>query len=1329
MTNEAKYLDYLKRATADLREARRQVRELTESRHEPVAIVGMSCRYPGGVEDPDGLWELVSEGRDAITGFPDNRGWPDDAAGRGGFLHRADEFDADFFGISPREALAMDPQQRLLMEAAWEAFEAAGLDPSAVRGEPVGVFTGLNLHDYATRAEAIPAEAMGYLSTGNSGSVASGRIAYFLGLEGPALTVDTACSSSLVALHLAAQALRRGECAMALAGGATVMSSPGAFADFGAQGGLAPDGRCKSFAAAADGTAWGEGVGLLLLERLSDARRLGHPVLAVVRGSAVNQDGASNGLTAPNGRAQRRVIRQALADARLKPGDVDAVEAHGTGTRLGDPIEAQALLATYGQNRPAGRPLRLGSLKSNIGHTMAAAGVGGVIKMVQAMRHGTLPRTLHVDEPSPRIDWSAGSVELLTEARPWPRADHPRRAAVSSFGMSGTNAHVILEQFEEPAEPPAPSGEPAPGTTTTATDTATAPHPGATAAGVAAGAAPAGAAPADAPLPYLLSARTPGALRAQAGRLRAHLADRPELPVADVAWSLVTGRAALDHRAVVVAESRDELLARLGALADGQDAPGTVRGTTAARAAGRTAFVFPGQGSQWPGMATGLAAASPVFRDRLRACEEALAPHVDWSLTAVLRGDPDAPSLDRVDVVQPALFAVMVSLAALWRSYGVEPDAVAGHSQGEIAAACVAGALSLEDAALVVALRSQVLTRLAGSGGMMSVALPAGRVAPRLAPWADRLAVAAVNGPGATVVAGEAAALDAFRAAAEADGVRIRRIPVDYASHSPQVEAVREDLLARLAAVTPKPAEVPFYSSVTGTRLTGTELDAGYWYRNLRRTVRFEETVRLLVEDGVRYFVEASPHPVLVGGMTETAETTEAGHAVTVTGSLARDEGDLGRFLASAAEFHVRGGAVDFTAALPAGRRVQLPRYAFQRRSYWLASTPAVALPAAPAPAATAEDTETLPAVLARLADDTERTAAVTEHVRAAAAAVLGHAGPEDVDPDRSFVELGFESLTALQLRNRLRDSTALPLPATLVFDHPTARALAVHLAERLAGTPGEPAGDPLTGLFRQAHLTGRLTEGFTLLTAAAALRPDFARRADAGRWPAPVRITAGTGDLAVLCFPSLSAVSGPQEYLRLGAALGTAGEVWALPHPGFGPGEPLPRTAAALTAAHAETALELAAGRPLVLLGRSSGGWIAHAVAEHLAALGTPPAAVVLADTFSRAADRSSTRLMVSQLLENEEAAELLDDQRLVAMGGYFRAFADWTPHPLDTPVLLLRATAEVPGAEQGARGAGWEHAQHVVDVPGDHFSMLDTHHRTTADAIASWLRTEVRG
>ncbi|OKI20317.1 type I polyketide synthase [Streptomyces sp. CB03911] len=1311
MTTEEKYLDYLKRATADLRDTRRRLRELEEQEHEPIAILGMSCRYPGGVDSPDSLWRLVSEGRDAISGFPDNRGWPaddrpDDSDAppkQGGFLHRADEFDADFFRISPREALAMDPQQRLLMEAAWEAFEAAGIDPVSVRGEAVGVFAGLNLHDYAARATAVPAEVMGYLSTGNSGSVASGRIAYFLGLEGPAVTVDTACSSSLVALHLAAQALRRGECTMALAGGATIMSSPGAFADFSAQGGLAADGRCKSFAAAADGTSWGEGVGLLLVERLSDARRLGHPVQAVLRGSAVNQDGSSTGLTAPNGQAQRRVIRQALSAARLSPAEVDAVEAHGTGTRLGDPIEAQALLATYGQNRPQGRPLRLGSLKSNIGHTMAAAGVGGVIKMVMAIRHGVLPRTLHVDTPSPQIDWSVGSVELLTEEQPWPDSGRPRRAAVSSFGMSGTNAHVIIEQPE--AAPAAEGG----------------------------GTAPAGE------VPWVVSGRTAQALRAQAARLREHLLSHPEQRPLDVGWSLAAGRAALEHRAVVVADGRDELLARLGAVADGRSVPGAVLGTVS-RTVGRTVFVFPGQGSQWLGMADALMTSSPVFRARMLECERALEPHVDWSLSAAVRGGPDAPSLDRVDVVQPTLFAVMVSLAAVWRSYGVEPEAVVGHSQGEIAAACVAGALSLDDAAMVVALRSKVLTEVAGRGGMVSLALPVDQVAPRLGRWADRLAVAAVNGPNSTVVAGDVDALDQLVQECEAEQIRVRRIPVDYASHSPHMESIRTQVRAALAAVAPKPAEVPFYSTVTGEVTEGTALDADYWYRNLRQTVRFDQTVRTLVQDGFRFFVEASPHPVLGTGVQETAETTPAGNGVTVVGSLLRDNGGLERFLLSVAELYVRGVPVDWTTPFADARptRVELPPYAFQRRPFWLESRPAVAVTGSPVPSqatAPADEARTLRRSLSGLSEE-ERAAALVDHVRTAAAAVLGHATPEDVDLGRSFVELGFESLTAMQLRNRLKESSELPLPATLVFDHPTVPDLARRLDEGLRGgsAGADRPGEAITRLFRQAHETGKLAEGFQLLTAASRLGADFGARADAARWPSPVRLSQGAAGTSLLCFPSLSAISGPQEYLRIGAALGSAGDVWALPNPGFLDGEPLPRSREALINSQAEVAVETAAGRRTVLLGRSSGGWIAHAVADRLETLGTPAAAVVLVDTFSRTADAASTRLMTSKMLDDEDAAELLDDHRLVAMGCYFRVLADWAPRALSTPVLLLRATAEVPGLPDAAASPtgdrpGWEYAHQVVDVPGDHFSMLDEHHQSTADAIASWLRTEVRG
>ncbi|MEU9797244.1 type I polyketide synthase [Streptomyces sparsogenes] len=926
--DEDKTLDYLKRVTADLQKVRGRLREVEYAEREPIAIVGMGCRFPGGVGSPEELWELLVRGADGITGFPRDRGWdldalfdggpgrePASATRAGGFLPDAAEFDAEFFGISPREALAMDPQQRLLLETSWEAVERAGLDAGALRGSRTGVFVGTNGQDYATLMLGNSrSDLAGHMGIGNAASVASGRIAYTFGLEGPALTVDTACSSSLVALHLAAHALRTDECAMALVGGVTIMATPSMFTEFTKQQGLAPDGRCKAFAAGADGTAWGEGVGVLLVERLSDAHRHGHRVLAVLRGSAVNQDGASNGLTAPNGPSQQRVIRQALGNARLSAAEVDVVEAHGTGTTLGDPIEAQALLATYGQGRPAGRPLLLGSVKSNIGHTAAAAGVASVIKAVLALQHGVVPPTLHVDEPTPHVDWSAGDVRLVTEATDWPRTGQPRRVGVSAFGVSGTNAHVILEQARPEAagaERPAAPGEAPP----------TAPTPLAGDAG---------------PLPWVVSGHTPRALRAQAARLR-EFAATADADATAIGRSLALHRTPLRHRAVVLAGERGGLPAGLDALA-GQEASAQVVTGEAASDAAKVVFVFPGQGSQWAGMATELMAASPVFAEAMRECAEALAPHLDWDPLELLHG---GEKLERDDVVQPVLWAVMVSLARLWRSLGVVPAAVVGHSQGEIAAACAAGALSPADGARLVALRSRVFAEhLSGKGAMYALSAPPEQAAAllqgRTGVW-----IASVNGPEATVVAGDLDALAQVTAEAEAAGLRPRKVGIEYASHTPHTERVREQLLELAAPVTPRAGDTPLYSTVTAAPLPGEALDAEYWYRNLREPVRFQETVQRLMDEGHTAFLEVSPHPVLMTAIQDTVADRPAGAPrAAVTGTLRRNDGGARRLLTSLAQLWTAGVRVDWQAVYgpDAAGAVDLPTYAFQRRRYWLSA-------------------------------------------------------------------------------------------------------------------------------------------------------------------------------------------------------------------------------------------------------------------------------------------------------------------------------------------------------------------------------------------------------
>ena len=918
MSANEKLLDSLKQVTIELRGTRERLRELEQRDEEPIAIVGMSCRYPGGVRSPEDLWDLVANGRDAISEFPADRGWPlerlfdpdPDAPGtsyarEGGFLDEATGFDASFFGVPPAEAAIMDPQQRLLMEAAWEAFEDAGLDPTAMRGSRTGLFAGVMYQDYGIgSAESSDSEFSP--GGGVGGCVISGGVSYGLDLAGPTLSLDTACSSSLVAMHLACQALRAGECSLALAGGVTVLSTPVVFQMMSRARGLAPDGRCKPFAAGADGTGWSEGVGLVLLERLSEARRNGHRVLATVRGSAVNHDGASNGIAAPNGPSQERVIRQALASAGLGPADVDAVEGHGTGTTLGDPIEAQALLGTYGRGRDPERPLRLSAIKSNLGHAQAAAGVAGVIKMTMAMRHGVLPKTLHVDEPTPHVDWSTGTVKLLTESEPWEANGHPRRAGVSAFGASGTNVHLIVE--EAPAEPETEAAPPAP-------------EPGGRIA------------------PLLLSARGEGALRASAGRLRSHLLENAELESADVARALAFERPRLENRAVVSGADRDAQLAGLAALAHGEEAENVAVATAAPTGFGPV-FLFPGQGSQWRSMALGLLDSSPVFAAKIDACEQALEPHVDWSLRAILRRQEGAADLELVDVVQPVLFSMMVSLAAMWRHAGVEPAAVVGHSQGEIAAAHVAGGLALEDAAQLVAIRSQILEWGSGQGSMAIVAVGAEELSARVPIWRKRVALAGVNGPSSIVISGGTQGIEEVLALCEEEGIWTYKIRAAVgAGHSPAVEIARPLLMESAEGIAPRSGEVPFYSCLTAGEVDTADLDPEYWYRNAREPVLFGPTMNLLLGRGARHFVEVSPSPILMVPLGEAfAHELGAGAAeASFTPTLKRHQGDLHDFARAVGTVWAHGVEVEWERALPpARRRVPLPTYPFQRQRFWL---------------------------------------------------------------------------------------------------------------------------------------------------------------------------------------------------------------------------------------------------------------------------------------------------------------------------------------------------------------------------------------------------------
>ncbi|MFE3255391.1 beta-ketoacyl synthase N-terminal-like domain-containing protein [Nocardia sp. NPDC059091] len=1669
MSDEQKLRDYLKRVTIELTETRSRVRQLEAERSEPIAIVGIACRLPGGVDTPEALWQSLVDQRDPISGFPEDRGWdlsslfdsdPDKPGTsyvkEAGFLYDAGDFDAEFFGIAPREALAMDPQQRLLLESSWEALERAGIVPASLHGSRTGVFIGSSVQDYGIILNTTPEDVEAHRLTGVAASVLSGRIAYSLGLEGPALTVDTACSSSLVALHLARRALLADECSLALVGGVTVLTTPVGWVDFSRQRGLAPDGRCKSFAAAADGTGWAEAVGVLVVERLRAAIDNGHTVLGLVRGSAVNQDGASNGLTAPNGPAQQRVIKAALTDAGVSAGQVDAVEAHGTGTSLGDPIEAQAILATYGQDRPADRPLRLGSIKSNFGHTGAAAGVTGVIKMVQAMRHSVLPKTLHVDAPTPFVDWDSGAVSLLTEPVDWPKGPQPRRAGVSAFGVSGTNAHVILEEAPSQAADERTEPDAGPGSTATT--------------------------------PLVVSAKSSAALANQARALINVVHESDDRSLTDIGFSLAATRTAFEHRAVVLGADRAELRGGLDALTLDAEWPGLVRGT--ATDVGAPVFVFPGQGSQWPGMAVQLLAESDVFRAEMQRCARALTPYVDWSLLDVL----DEPErLERVDVIQPALWAIMVSLSAVWQASGVQPSAVVGHSQGEIAAACVAGALTIEAGARLIALRSRIIARLAGHGAMASVGLSDNEVRSLIERWDDRLAVAVMNSPEATVVSGDVGAIEELGRTCEDAGIRFRRLPVDYASHSAQVDTLKVELLDAAAAVQPVSGTIPFYSTVTGDLLDTAGLDAGYWFDNLRQPVTFSRTVETLLTHGNSAFLEMSPHPVLTVAVMDVAES--AGAEVVVGGSLQRGEGGLDRLLRSFAEVYVRGVDIDWSSLLPGGRITDLPTYPFERKRFWLApaagtrATTALAPPDSwryrvvwrptrePTPAAltgvwavsgrsdtatliaedlvrrgaevvddtarpglravvavpdsvedlrelltdvgdaplwaisrdprvwglgqvaaleqptrwrglielpdnpddrtlarlsgllaaggqddqfairpggvfvrrliraplpdapvpqwlppgpvliteggngigrelarllgelgveqvvvtsaldgaalttlfeehdftavfhTAElldegplDTFTpdqlanvlrtkvdtawilheltlsrdistfvlfssvaatlggipglggyaaanaamdelvehrtglgLPAVsvawgawavagpdealrqrrlagrglpalapqpafdalrqaleagesaaviadidwprllshmgatrpvalfteipeaaahahrsgrqpiqLAGLPPQEQRSHAI-ELIRTEIASVLGHSGPEAVPPSRAFLELGLDSLSITESRNRINTATGLSLPARAFLDAGTPDALAGLLVAELAGQQlPETAGGLLASL--RPHDGEQAMEYLDLLAAAARFRPTF--DAAATEVAELVGLARHEDAVTLICVPTVLVTSGPQQYARLAAAVADTLDVMSLTLPGFSAGQRLPSSFDALVGLLAETVGNSVARKSFALLGYSSGGPIARALAARLEAAGLLPEAVVLIDSYPL--DRETIAAIAPALTErigtDGDSVITADDQRLTAMGSYLKLLTDLPPARYSAPTLNIRP-------EHAIEGTAHRPGDDVIVVAGDHFSLIEDDAPTTGAAMRDWI------
>lgn len=1317
------------RSADSLRESHGHADRNTQGRgsiNEPVAVIGVGCRFPGDIDGPERLWDFLTEKKCAITAYPD-RGFTNAGtfAESGGFLKDVAGFDNRFFDIPPDEALRMDPQQRLLLEVSWEALEHAGIIPESLRLSRTGVFVGVSSTDYVRLVSASAQQKSTiWDNTGGSSSIIANRISYFLDIQGPSIVIDTACSSSLVAVHLACRSLSTWDCDIALVGGTNVLISPEPWGGFREAGILSQIGCCHAFDKSADGMVRGEGCGVIVLQRLSDARLEGRRILAILTGSAVNQDGKSNGIMAPNPSAQIGVLENACKSARVDPLEIGYVEAHGTGTSLGDRIEAHALGMVFGRKRPGSGPLMIGSIKPNIGHLEGAAGIAGLIKAVLMVERGSLLPSGGFTEPNPAIPFTELGLRVVDELQEWPVvAGRPRRAGVSSFGFGGTNAHVIVEE----------AGSVGADTVSGRADV------GGSGGGVVA---------------WVISGKTASALAAQAGRLGRYVRARPALDVVDVGYSLVSTRSVFDHRAVVVGQTRDELLAGLAGVVAGRPEAGVVCGV--GKPAGKTAFVFAGQGSQWLGMGSELYAAYPVFAEALDAVVDELDRHLRYPLRDVIWGH-DQDLLNTTEFAQPALFAVEVALYRLLMSWGVRPGLVLGHSVGELAAAHVAGALCLPDAAMLVAARGRLMQALPAGGAMFAVQAREDEVAPMLG---HDVSIAAVNGPASVVISGAHDAVSAIADRLRGQGRRVHRLAVSHAFHSALMEPMIAEFTAVAAELSVGLPTIPVISNVTGQLVADDFASADYWARHIRAVVRFGDSVRSAHCAGASRFIEVGPG----GGLTSLIEASLADAQIVSVPTLRKDRPEPVSVMTAAAQGFVSGMGLDWASVFSGYRpkRVELPTYAFQHQKFWLAPAPSVSDPTAAGQIGASDGGAELLAssgFAARLAGRSadEQLAAAIEVVCEHAAAVLGRDGAAGLDAGQAFADSGFNSLSAVELRNRLTAVTAVTLPATAIFDHPTPTELAQYLITQIDGHGSSAAAaanpaeriDALTDLFLQACDAGRDADGWKMVALASNTRE---------RMSSPVRnnvsknvalLADGISDVVVICIPTLTVLSDQREYRDIANAMTGRHSVYSLTLPGFDSSDALPQNADMIVETVSNAIIDVVGGScRFVLSGYSSGGVLAYALCSHLSVKHQRnPLGVALIDTYlpSQIANPSMNegfspndtgKGLSREVIRVARMLNRLTATRLTAAATYAAIFQAWEPGRSMAPVLNIVAKDRIATVENLReerinrwRTAAAEAAYSVAEVPGDHFGMMSTSSEAIATEIHDWISGLVRG